>query len=240
MYIIKLHTVDSTQKYLKKYIEKHTPENSVAVVAGFQTSGIGTNNTKWFSEKDKNLLFSIFHYNTIIDAKRFFDWNKAVSLALIYVLKDYYGQIRIKWPNDIMADGRKLAGFLTGSTVKNDKLHDLITGIGININQMTFPAGAGNPVSLRILTGKTYNLDFLADSWIPDMANHTEKLIKSSRFLHDEYISHLFLFNEIHEFKTVSGEPFTGKITGISHDGKLQIETPKGKLREFSMKEIQF
>ena len=66
----------------------------------------------WLAEPGKNVLMSLVLYPEFLNATRQFLISKAVSVAIAEVLEKYTGNIKIKWPNDIYANGRKLAGIL--------------------------------------------------------------------------------------------------------------------------------
>ena len=73
-------------------------------------------------------------------------------------LRRYITDCSIKWPNDIYVKNDKIAGILIENSIIGDKIENTIAGIGLNINQNNFVSDAPNPVSLRMVTGKNYDL----------------------------------------------------------------------------------
>jgi len=197
--LIKLHTVNSTQEYLKKIVGDSSPDTVLAVWAETQTKGKGQRGNSWYSEPGKNLTFSVFIPNINLPAERFFDIHKGISLIIIDTLNTYYPGFQIKWPNDIMADGKKIAGILLDSGIRRGKIDYIITGIGININQNKFPQEAGKAVSLYELTGKKQSLDDIFYRFSDSLLTLNQYL-KDPEALHKEYLKNLYLLQKKHTF----------------------------------------
>ncbi len=241
MRILKLHTTTSTNTYLKEWIRTNTPDNYTIVLTDEQTQGRGQRGNSWHSERDKNLIFSIFIKINQFRIDRQFELNQAISLAIITVLKNYHPSIQIKWPNDIMADNYKIGGILIENTVSNTILKHSIVGIGLNCNQTKFPATIPNVSSLKIILGKDIDLDELFLKISNSIKNHITTLENNSRdFFKQEYLENLFLWQKLAWYQDIDQNKFEGKIVGISTEGKLQIELTSKKIREFNLKEIKF
>ncbi len=159
MNIIKLDAIDSTNSYLKKIILNKDVSDSTIVTAKFQTKGKGQLGTNWQSEDSKNLIFSIYKKDLGIKVKDQFIISIIVSLALIKTLKkNNLPNLRIKWPNDIMSNNKKICGILIENIVKEKHVKHTIIGIGLNVNQTIFD-NLPNASSIKNLTGTTHNKD---------------------------------------------------------------------------------
>src|SRR5437660_1431701 len=105
--LIKLDTVDSTNRYLSKLFSQKPLPDGTAVIAGYQSAGEGIAGSYWQSEKGKNLLLSILFTPHFLPAKKVFLFNKAMAVALSNSLSqqlrttNYELPTSIKWPNDI-------------------------------------------------------------------------------------------------------------------------------------------
>ena len=108
---IRLHSTDSTIDFLKHY-RPVSPKDMILVTADFQTAGRGQAGNSWESEAGKNLLFGLLFHPREVEANRQFILSQAVALSICETLSDYAEDIRIKWPNDIFVDGKKLGGVL--------------------------------------------------------------------------------------------------------------------------------
>jgi len=244
MRIINVPSADSTNSLIRKM--SPLPEDDVLVAAHEQTSGRGQRGNSWEAECGKNLTFSILYHPKELLAKEQFLLSCALSMAIADVLGKYIspaqGEVRIKWPNDIYVDNQKICGILIENSLAGKHIQWSILGVGININQERFLSDAPNPVSLRIVTGKSFCLEALLAEFaetierrLACLGNHNEK----DRIL-TEYLSRLWRKDLWSEYRIPGGEDFLGRITNVYADGVLAIEDSSGTTRKFLFKEVQF
>jgi len=239
--IVKLRTTTSTNTYLKEWLSANEPENFMVIVADKQTDARGQMGTKWLSEQGKNLTFSIFVKLDSFDVSRQFEINQVVSLAILLALKKYVPNLKIKWPNDILADNKKIAGILIENTVSKNWIKHSIIGIGLNVNQTEFPTDIPNASSLKLLLNKSFNLDSLLQEIVTSIEQQFYLLeTRKSIILEKEYLENMFLFQEMTQFKIQNGNSFVGKIVGITPEGRLQIKLQNTEILDFGYKEIAF
>lgn len=125
--------IDSTQKEARKLAENNI-ENGTIVITDYQIDGIGTHNRKWYSEKDKNLAFTIILYPKC-NIKQLKNLTVDIAKSVIKAIKNLYNlELEIKYPNDIMINTKKIGGILTQIATEGEKIKYLLIGIGININ----------------------------------------------------------------------------------------------------------
>ena len=161
MKITRFKTLDSTSSYLQNLLNDGKDINDNIVVTEFQTSGKGQGRNVWESENGKNLLFSIGLDMSFLRAENQFVLTQMVSVSMINVLKNYLPEesLFIKWPNDIYFKDSKIAGILIKNEIKGMMLGTSIIGIGLNVNQTTFDDNLPNPISMKMITGKDYDLE---------------------------------------------------------------------------------
>ena len=161
MKITHFNNIDSTNSYLQNLLDKGEDVADNVVVTDFQTSGKGQGKNVWQSEDGKNLLFSIALDMSFLKAEDQFLLTQMVSVAMINVLKKYLPEenLFIKWPNDIYFNNKKIAGILIKNEIKGMMLGTSIIGIGLNVNQTTFDENLPNPISMKMITGKDYDLE---------------------------------------------------------------------------------
>ena len=161
MKITHFNNIDSTNSYLQNLLEKGEDVVDNVVVTDFQTSGKGQGKNVWQSEDGKNLLFSIALDMSFLKAEDQFLLTQIVSVAMINVLKKYLPEenLFIKWPNDIYFNNKKIAGILIKNEIKGIMLGTSIIGIGLNVNQTSFDESLPNPISMKMITGKDYDLE---------------------------------------------------------------------------------
>jgi BirA family biotin operon repressor/biotin-[acetyl-CoA-carboxylase] ligase len=241
--IIRLKEVESTNSFVRLCLEKGEDlRHGTIVLTENQTAGKGTGSNSWHSEAGKNLILSILLKPERLSPEKQFILNKAMALAVsdfVEALLPAY-KIRIKWPNDIYIEDKKVAGILISNTIKGDKLDDVIVGIGININQENFPGEIPNPASLSMFSDTKLNLNDCLKFLCRFLNHRYEEIICGEiQKITDEYNSKLYRLNEIHGF-IKEGESFTAEITGVSEYGQLQLKSSKGEDLLFGFKEVEY
>ena len=237
---IHLVKVDSTNSYLSM-AAGNLPEGTV-IYADEQLAGRGQKGAVWVSETGKNLTASVLLKPGFLAAGEIFFLNKAVSLAVHATVGTFIDphRVKIKWPNDILVDNRKIAGILIENQIGAGGVNRSIVGIGININQENFPGeDLSNATSLlrEGIRGKT------PDGLLSILCRQLERfylLLKAGRtnVLRNEYLDHLFQRGDEAMYR-IDGKIESGRIISVAKDGKLIVEFGEGK-RNFDMKEIEF
>ncbi len=240
MHIIKLNAIDSTNTYLKEISSNDVLKDYTTVTANYQTDGRGQMGTMWNSEKTKNLMCSVFKDCSNVSIKNQFYISMVTSLAIIKTLQSFSVQkLRIKWPNDILSDDKKICGILIENVIKNKKLVASIIGIGLNVNQTEFK-NLPNASSLKIITGTVFNIDELLQLIIKNLKYYFVILEKGHlKVLKSDYENLLFRKNKPSTFKDQKGTVFAGFIKGINGIGQLQVLLEDDILKEFDLKEVQ-
>lgn len=242
MKIIKLNATNSTNSFLKEMILNQTVADFTVIVADFQTKGRGQMQSKWISEAGKNLMFSVFC--TLKDLsvinQRYF--NFTVSLSIIEALEDYnLPRLAIKWPNDILSEKKKICGILIENFLRGNHIKSSIVGVGLNVNQESFPADLPNASSIRNILKKEINLDDLLTHILEKLKMNIEILNeKKYDVLEERYLNTLYKKDVPSMFKDAQGNLFMGKIIGVSTEGKLQMELEDDVIKVFGIKEIVF
>lgn len=239
MHTIKVSAIDSTNTFLRELHQKRLFTQNICLVAQNQTKGRGQRGADWVSEPGKNLTFSLLLRDLKLPVKQHFKLNAAVSLGLIKALKSFFHEnLSIKWPNDILSGNHKIAGILIENVIKNRYIQDTIVGIGLNVNQEKF-VELPNAASLKSISGKDFELESLLPHLSAEIESSVLNCIDSSmEEILKKYHHHLFRKGEFSDFELPSGEVFSGLIIGVSHEGKLVIDTQNGK-KEFMLKEVK-
>ena len=191
-----------------------------------QTAGKGQRGKSWQSNSGENIILSVLLDMSWLPVSEQFCLSMAISLAVRQFLAQYCPEdLTIKWPNDIYWRDRKAAGILVENVIKGNIWQWAVVGIGININQVIFDSALPNPVSLKQITGKSYEVVELAR----DLCTFLEQsfaLLKSQlspdRLL-AEYNSRLYKRLELVNFREGNRE-FSAKIFGVDEKGKLILD----------------
>lgn len=231
-------TLDSTNNRLQDLINEANPAEGTVVYTNFQTGGRGHMGNTWQSERGKNLLFSILLFPVFLHISNQFELSKIISLALADVTEKLCNDIRIKWPNDILAGGKKMGGILIENVVTENKITRCIAGIGLNVNQEHFPGDLPNPTSLLLETGCQFDMTELLDQITARIEYWYNILCRGEfKIIDREYLNHLYGIHEIREF-TRDDEKFMAKIAGIDQTGELILEMEDGSKNKFGFKEV--
>ena len=223
---IRLHSTDSTIDFLKHY-RPVSPKDMILVTADFQTAGRGQAGNSWESEAGKNLLFGLLFHPREVEANRQFILSQAVALSICETLSDYAEDIRIKWPNDIIMSGKKVCGILTEMSAQFDYVNHIVVGIGINVQNKSFPKDIESvATSLFIETKEHYHRAELVERIWEAFEHYYEIFLQTEDLsgLVNEYNSHLVNMHQ--QVKVLDPkEPFEGKAMGITPKGELIVDT---------------
>ncbi|MFZ9242147.1 MAG: biotin--[acetyl-CoA-carboxylase] ligase [Sediminibacterium sp.] len=163
--LIELPSIDSTNIYAMEQIKAGKAISGSCYNTPFQTHGKGQHGRIWESEKGQNLLCSyVLELKSLNPSK---NWGpedqKGLSAAVAIGAKAFFGahageETLIKLPNDIYWRDRKAGGILIENSLRGTEWTWAVIGIGFNINQTSFSPDAPNPVSLRQITGRQWEI----------------------------------------------------------------------------------
>ena len=159
---IELPSVDSTNNYALEQIHANLAQPGTCYFAHEQTSGKGQRGKSWATEKGMNIILSIVLKPDFLKPFQQFQLSASVAVASRQFFSHYGHQdLKIKWPNDIYWQDQKLGGILIENIIaskpKGGNWDWAVVGIGININQANFAEELKNPVSLKQITGKSFD-----------------------------------------------------------------------------------
>ena len=252
MELIEFEELGSTNGYCGE-LDLRNVEEFTTVWAHRQTAGRGQRGNRWESEGEKNLTFSVVLHPSFLPAARQYELTKALSLGVSdWVAEELGGEgnrVQIKWPNDIYVDGRKICGMLIENKI-GERYETAVCGIGVNVNQTEFGEGAPNATSLKLLTGKEYELRGLLEGLLESLRRRYEELVgrgqwavvggqQSAGSIEREYLGRLMNLGKECNY-IYKGKPIRATITGVSEWGHLQLTTNDGEKIECGMKEIVF
>jgi BirA family transcriptional regulator, biotin operon repressor / biotin---[acetyl-CoA-carboxylase] ligase len=238
--IIFRENLSSSNSYAATHLKKSSLQEGTIIRTNFQTAGRGQTGNTWESEDGKNLLISLILYPFMIKPSDQFIISKMISLGICDYLRQHTASISIKWPNDIYVNNDKIAGILIEATIIRNEIEYIIAGIGLNINQKIFRSGAPNPVSLRMITGKSYNVDECLNNLASYLDKRYKQLLRRRwSEIDSEYLSNLYKAGQWCNYRDENGS-FEGKIISLSSSGRLQIEDRSGRINEYGFKEVDF
>ncbi len=224
--------IDSTQNFALK-LSQRPHENGSVIIAEKQTMGRGRLDRKWISPKGGIWLSILLKPNFEISQTSLFPM--ATSLALAKAIEKVLRiKPELKWPNDLMIKGKKVAGILIDVALESNKIDYLVIGVGINFRIQP------EKISRLIKNGKKYDVDSLVKK-----NQEANPVVLVQQFLYElEQVYNQVISNQINNIpkewakrsttigRKVSVETntgiVTGKATGIAKNGAL-ILSNKGK-----------
>ena len=220
---IHFENIDSTNKYLKDNYE--TLDNLTFVSADYQSQGKGREDRLWTANKGENLLFSLLLKDEeIIKDGPFISLVAAVTIA---VLLESYGlkKVKIKWPNDIYVNDKKIAGILLEGSLP----HYLIVGIGININQKEFDGEYHKtPTSMYLELNEETDINVFKKDVYGTLMINLEHYSSAKEVFLRYFKKHDYLLNKKVSY-IVNNETKSGRAKGIDENFNIIIRDWHGK-----------
>ena len=249
MQIVRFDSLESTNKYCEA-LDLAQVEDFTCYWALEQTAGIGQKGNHWEAAAGENLTFSLVLHPAFLPADRQFKLTESLSLAVVDQLSTLHSPLStlIKWPNDIYVGGKKICGTLISAHLSTlhsplstlhsplSTLHSAVCGIGLNVNQTTFPGWVPNPTSLALLTGKRFDLEPLLRQLLQCIERRYNAL-RSGVDPETEYLEHLLNLGVPARYK-YKEEELTATIIGVDPHGRLLLESSDGRRLSCGMKEI--
>ena len=239
--LLVLDEVDSTNDEAARQLAGGRPA-PFAILARRQSRGRGRFGRAWHSEATTN-LYASFAFRPRVAPERMQTFTLWMGVNICELLANF-AQLApgIKWPNDILFDGRKAGGMLTEARVDSDQIRDLVFGLGLNVNSPSggWPADlARRAISLAEVTGAPLDLNRLAAALIGRVLLAYEKFVDGE---------HLGTFADLwHRYDLLRGRPVTlieggrrhhGIVSGLDDEGALLLRDEHGKAHRFRAGEV--
>ena len=231
-------TIDSTNKKAGE-LAKTGAMHGTLVTADAQHDGIGRRGRSWSSEKGAGIYMSMLLRPEI-------EVDKASMLTLVAALavesaisQTLHCQPKIKWPNDIVLNGKKICGILTEMVLKGTEIDYVVIGIGINVNNKEFPEEIVQTASSLLLElGNEIDREMLITEVWKQFAVYYEHFLETGdlMLLKEEYEKALINKEEKVKVLDPLGE-YVGLAKGITKTGELIVET-NGETRYVSGGEV--
>ena len=221
-------TLGSTNIRAKELAERGAAEGTL-IIAEVQTEGRGRRGRSWLSPAGHGIYATLILRPTMspAGAPRITLMTAVAVAEAILSLSEL--DVKIKWPNDIMVKGKKLAGILTEISTEMDSINYIVVGLGLNVNTPDFPRELEKrATSMLIETEKNFSRIKLLRAYLEQFekyyklftSNHFRLIMKRWKEL-TEIIGQEIIVDVI-------GQSHSGKVIDIDDDGVLIIEDGKG------------
>ncbi|MBC7874431.1 MAG: biotin--[acetyl-CoA-carboxylase] ligase [Ferruginibacter sp.] len=254
-----MQSVDSTNNYARQQIHAGLAQHGMAIFAHEQLAGKGQRGKEWTTEKGANIILSLVVLPKGLHLGQQFQLSACTAVAMHEFFMKYAGEdTKIKWPNDLYWQDRKAGGLLIENIVGSrepgvgsqeagvgnrepgtgNREWISIVGMGININQVSFYPEIKNPVSLKQITGKSFNpLDLAKEFCLVFDKRFTELMERGFENIYSTYLAHLYKKKKEVKLKK-DDKIFEVIIEGVSPTGKLI--TQHGFREEFDFGEVEW
>lgn len=240
-----LNEVESTNTYASDLLKNVNPPEGAIVYTDNQTQGRGQRGTIWRSAVAENVTMSVILKPNFLAIKDSFYLSKITALAVYDLMAERLtnGQydIKIKWPNDILVNQKKIAGILIENTVHNNHIQNSIIGVGLNINQYEFGELESSATSIKKLTTTEYDRQVVMSHFCEKLEKWYLKLkLRKFDFIDESYIQLIFKLNMTCEFiEHTTSNRFNAILTGVARDGKLELIKSNGLKYYYDLKEVK-
>lgn len=231
--------VDSTNSYAMQLLKNVNPPEGTIVYTHEQRQGRGQRENSWNTLPGRHLTASVIYRPNFLKPDLLHFLMMAAALAAHDTLSDYlessHYDIKIKWPNDLLVNDRKIAGILIENNLAPARVQWSVLGFGMNVNEaaMELPSAT----SLQALTGTTYVVEQIMDR----LCGHLEKhylLLRNSKLeqVREVYLSRFYGLHERRYFYK-EGQTHEFLVEGVSEEGLLLLQTPTGDRLKAGVKE---
>ncbi|MBP8698525.1 MAG: biotin--[acetyl-CoA-carboxylase] ligase [Syntrophorhabdaceae bacterium] len=239
--IIYKETIDSTNTYAFKLALTGKPEGT-CIVAESQKSGKGRLNRTWFSPAYQNIYLSVI-LRPPVHPSKVYPITFLSSLAVHDTVKDLTGlPPTLKWPNDVLINGKKVCGTLLEISTEADMVSFVIIGIGFNINmdaQHTDESIKDKATSLYMETGKTYNRAYVCAVLLSMLERYYSVFLeKGEREICNIWESKALIKGKYIEINQMT-EVFRGISEGIDIDGAMLLNI-NGEIKKIIAGDVLF
>jgi BirA family biotin operon repressor/biotin-[acetyl-CoA-carboxylase] ligase len=238
--IIRFDEIDSTNDHAIRNLDSFNDRD--VILAETQKKGHGRFSRKWVSHVPENIYMSIVLKPNIkiTDSSPLANITQYMSLVICDVLDLYNTPGQVKWPNDVLVKGAKIAGLLSQSSIQEKQLKGYVLGVGINLNmspgvlkQIDQPA-----TSLNLETGMAVDRDQFLDKLLKEFFSGYENFLKNGfPSIKEQYIHKTsFLGKEIRV--ALMDTEVAGTAKGFSDDGCLILVTDQGKEQKITIGDV--
>ena len=208
-------------------IDANKAQQGMTIVAQSQAAGKGQRGKTWIDAPGQSLLMSII----VVPGRAIqeqFVFNASVAVAIANVLQNLHNdwQIHVKWPNDIIINDKKAGGILIENVLRGSKWAYSVIGLGLNVKQQHFPDTLPFATSLRIASGKEFNMIQLRDTLRESILLCTVCPPPADKIM-ARYNELLYKRGLKQSFSSVSGR-WDATLVNAHTDGSLEVLQPDG------------
>lgn len=209
------------------------------ILADRQTAGRGREHRRWETYPGAALALSLILRPTAAEAAHSARFTALAALGLVAALAPLGLQGQVKWPNDVLIEGKKVAGILVEVDWQNDALQALVVGMGVNITREAIPPARRlryPATAVAVAAGEAVDRWDILASILHEIKRY-RTFLPEPRFM-EAWNQHLAFRNEQITFRLPDGNRISGEVLGVLPDGQLALWDPQGHAHSLIAGEI--
>ncbi|TFE03700.1 biotin--[acetyl-CoA-carboxylase] ligase [Jeotgalibacillus sp. R-1-5s-1] len=234
-------SVESTQKIAHQLAQERAPEGTL-VIAEEQVTGRGRMARQWHSPKGTGIWMSLL-LRPLLPPQKAPQFTLIAAVAIVEAIKEVCDlKVDIKWPNDLLIEGRKVTGILTELQADSEQIHSLIIGMGINVNQSRedFTSELSSiATSLAIEGNRQFSRSSLIQAIMKKLETHYAIYMEEGFLpIKAKWESYAVTIGRTITARTLNDE-ITGFASGITDEGILLLVDQSGKTHKIYSADIE-
>ena len=230
-------SIGSTNDHAADFARQGSPHGTL-VVAEEQTSGRGRAGRDWFTPPDSALAFSLLLRPQGLTLETLGELTVLGALAVVEALENVGIEALIKWPNDVLIHGRKVAGVLTEASWLGDELEFAILGIGVNVRSKSVPPDEKVDVPatcVEVIVGERVDRHELLLNVIQGVGKwHLNLGSPQMLVAWDQRLAYRDRIVQVHHLE---GE-ILGRVQGLTVGGRLKLQSDDGEMIEIAVGDV--
>lgn len=237
--LLQYEALESTNKTAADLLDGHKAAHGTVILAHAQHDGRGQRGRSWLSQAGQDLTFTVVTKPRALRADAQFAISKVAALAVHDAVRTrVQGDVRVKWPNDVLIDRRKVAGILIKNEIVGELVVSSLVGVGINVNSGGFPdelvatslaMEAGAPTDRMALLRDV--LDRFGHWWAKWESAPEEGLVS--------YTDRLWTRGRWADM-LLDGQPIKARALDVDPYGRLLIERSDGTVEALGLDRLRF
>ncbi len=236
---IYLKRVDSTNNYVKRIAEQCAPEGTL-VVAAEQTDGRGRRGKNWYTPKGEQIAMSLL-LRPKIRPGHAARMTLLMAMAVTNAIRQVANlEAEIKWPNDVVVNGKKVCGILTEMSTEVTCINYVVIGVGINVNQKKFPEELNTvATSLRMELGRALSRAEIIGACMDELERLYDIFMETEDMSKLKTAYNAVCANRGHLIRVMEpGNEYTGTTDGINELGELVVKKEDGTITQVYAGEV--
>ena len=237
--VLRLEQVESTNKTAAELIGLSQAPHGTVILARTQSAGRGQRGRAWLSQPGEDLTLSVVLWPQDLRAQDQFALSKLAALAVRdTVAACVPGPVKVKWPNDVLVDRRKVAGILIECDLVGDHVGHAVVGIGLNVNSRDREEDLA-ATSLLLESGRPWDLEVVLQELLAALRHRWQEWVRDPLATDNAYAACLWAAGRWSPM-LLDGEPCALRPMEVDRIGRLLVEHEGGRVAAYGLDRLRF